>query len=229
LKNWNRKAAAICAALAFAFSLRAEAPPSGPSAVEALEKELAAARQREADEADERAASSQQESIIKELERDARTFWAGERRRREGLEIQLGAVRRSLVWPGWGQFYGGAETRGWTYSGLFALSLTGALYFSQEATRARAGLRNAQQFDFLNLSAARGRYDRARSQATLWTGLAGLVWLVALGDAAFLLEPVSAPPGNAAEPAAWIAESVQAGPGSQPGASGLAVTFTVRF
>lgn len=208
-----------------------EAPPdSGPVLQESdLKAELEAARQREADEALERAAAAEQESIIKELEQDARTFWAGERRRRESLEIQLGAVRRSLVWAGWGQFYADRETRGWTYSGLFALSLTGAFYYSQEAARARSSLRAAQQFDFLSLSAARGRYDRARNQATLWTGLAGLVWLVALGDAAFLLEPASAPPGNAGIPAAWIAESVQTGPGLAPGASGLVVAFTVRF
>lgn len=97
------------------------------------------------------------------------------------LRTKSGAVFRSMVVPGWGQFYNKEETKGWVFLGLTGTLLGSAAGFQLAGMGAHEEYRTTPS---LALQEAKlGQEESLYTARNVALGLAAGVWLVNVADA----------------------------------------------
>lgn len=103
---------------------------------------------------------------------------------------RLGAAMRSLVLPGWGQFYKGETVRGAVVFGAFGIAAGGFVLSQLKQNRAKDRYEDAiATLPAGELASLSDDYDRWRRARNAFGVGAGLIWLVGYVDALVTGEP----------------------------------------
>ncbi len=96
------------------------------------------------------------------------------------------AAIRSLLLPGWGQFYRGDRKKGWALTGLWTSTVTAAAVVHVYRLDARAEYREARLPE--DISARYDRYNRLHKTRTVLLWAAAGVWVFSYLDALLIQE-----------------------------------------
>ena len=158
------------------------------------------------------------------------------------------AAIRSLIWPGWGQFYSDRKTKGWVFTSLAVLA-GGALIAAEKNyqdkrdefdlvndafNRARVG-GDIQQIDELRPRLFAAQADAYDAETIRWAavGALGGVWAINFLDALFFLpsrgDEITGETPGASAVSQPTGASLSVWPALYPASGGAGVAFSLRF
>ncbi|WCL47750.1 hypothetical protein [Leptospira sp. GIMC2001] len=144
----------------------------------------------------EKSASDQSESVIQEKSTLFLDRLREERRDKLQLEKKQDWIRKSFYYPGVQRYENGEWEKGLLWSiGIFGMLAVNVLEYSN-VYQAKRSLDNTHSWDLAGIEAKRARYDHAYERAGFFFFVTGLLYVLNIADASFLVTPKIPEPGS---------------------------------